>query len=65
MIYLIIAKVLHMYIQIYRQTYIPSDEAGPRGAFAPKVQYRLAGSRKMKILVYGIFKFSLLLICST
>ena len=31
-IYLIIAKVLHT----YRQTYRPSDEAGPRGAFAPK-----------------------------
>ena len=26
------AKVLHT----YRQTYRPSDEAGPRGAFAPK-----------------------------
>ena len=24
------------YIQTYRHTYIPSDELGPRGAFAPK-----------------------------
>ena len=31
-IYLIITKVLHT----YRQTDRPSDEAGPRGAFAPK-----------------------------
>ena len=32
MIYLIIPKVLDTYIQTHRA----SDEAGPRGAFAPK-----------------------------
>ena len=31
-IYSIITKELHT----YRHTYRPSDEAGPRGAFAPK-----------------------------
>ena len=30
------AKVLQTYRQTYRQTNRPSDEAGPRGAFAPK-----------------------------
>ena len=27
---------IHMYIQTYRHTDKASDEAGPRGAFAPK-----------------------------
>ena len=30
------AKLLHTDIYTYRQTYRPSDEAGPSGAFAPK-----------------------------
>ena len=29
-------KMFHTYRQTYRQTYRASDEAGPRGAFAPK-----------------------------
>ena len=30
------AQVLHTDRHTYRQTYRPPDEAGPRGAFAPK-----------------------------
>ena len=33
------AKVLQTYRHTYRQTYRPSDEAGSRGAFAPKNNY--------------------------
>ena len=36
-VHILKAKVL----QTYRQTYRPSDEAGTRGAFAPKIKLGL------------------------
>ena len=42
------AKVLHTDIQTYRHTYKPSDEAGPRGAFAPKNLNTFWGCKRNK-----------------